>query len=173
MSYDSKHAVQSLFCKQFGCSYMHSLKTTCRIWTLCISNDCSTIGDCLCGLEFHGRFKWRATVPDMHRSFSDTTVCVCHQDNKHNAVSHAPSIILILVLWVHVCLSVCLSPARSRERNVVSLHFFRQRKEIHLASRTNCFSSIYNAWFEKKRLWNFPTGYVLEPMHARYTFRLP
>ena len=56
---------------------------------------------------------------------------------------------------VSVCLSVCLFPARSWKWNIVSQHFFRQYKEILLASCTNCFSSLYDVWFERKSLWNF------------------
>ena len=78
------------------------------------------------------------------------------------------SIILMLVLSVY--LSV---PARYRERNVVSPSFSRRRKELHLASCTNCFSSLYDARFESKSIWNFSTGYGLESVHVRYTFRLP
>ena len=37
---------------------------------------------------------------------------------------------------------VDLSPARSQEGNIVSPRFFRCRKEILLASCTNCFSSL-------------------------------
>ena len=28
----------------------------------------------LCGLELHERSNWRATAPDIHQSFSDTTL---------------------------------------------------------------------------------------------------
>ena len=56
-SYGSKHALESLFHEQFGRTYTPALKTTGRIWTLCISNDCSTIKDCLCGLELHERIE--------------------------------------------------------------------------------------------------------------------
>ena len=77
----------------------------------------------------------------------------------------------MLVLYVFVCVCVCLSVhARCWEWNVVSPRFFRQRKEILLASCTNCFSSLYDAWFERKSV---STGYALESVHARYTFRLP
>ena len=72
-----------------------------------------------------------------------------------------------------VCLSVCLSPTRSRQWNVVSSHFFRWRKEILLASCTNCSSRLYDAWFERNCVWNFWAGYALEPVHVRYTSRLP
>ena len=72
-----------------------------------------------------------------------------------------------------MCVSVCLSPTRSREWNVVSPRFFRQCKEILLASCTLCFSSLYDVWFDRKSLWNFSAGYALEAMHARYTSRLP
>ena len=39
--------------------------------------------------------------------------------------------------------------------------------------RTNCFSSLYAAWFERKSVRNLSTGYALEPVHERYTSRLP
>ena len=71
---------------------------------------------------------------------------------------------------VCACVPVSLSPARSRERNAISPRFFRRRKEILLVSCTNCFSSLYDAWFERKSV---STGYALESVHARYTFRLP
>ena len=77
------------------------------------------------------------------------------------------SIILMLIL------SVCLSPVRSRERNVVLPRFFHRRKEILLASYTNCFSSLYDVWFEGKSLWNFSAGYTLKAVHALDTLRLP
>ena len=66
-----------------------------------------------------------------------------------------------------------LSPARSRERNVISPRFFRQRKEIILAICKNCFSSLYDAWFARKSLWNFLAGYALKAVHARYTSGYP
>ena len=72
----------------------------------------------------------------------------------------------MLVLCVCVCLFV---PTRSRKRNVVSPCFFRRRKEILLASCTNCFSSLYTVWFERKSVLNLSTGYALEPVHTRYT----
>ena len=73
-----------------------------------------------------------------------------------------------------VCVCVCLSvPVRSRERNVVWPGFFRRRKELHLASCTNCFSSLYYAWFERKSVWNISTGYALKSVPACYIFRLP
>ena len=60
---------------------------------------------------------------------------------------------------------VNLSPGRYRERKIVSPRFVRQRKEILLASCTN--------WYERKGVWRFSAGYVLKPVHARYTSRLP
>ena len=86
---------------------------------------------------------------------------------EHFKVGTCTSLILMLVLCV--CVSVCLSPARSQERNVVSLHFFRRRKEILLASCTNCISSLYDTWFERKSLWNFLAGYALEAVHELCT----
>ena len=45
---------------------------------------------------------------------------------------------------------VCLSPVRSWEQNVVLPRFFCRHKEILLASSTNCFSSLYDMWLERK-----------------------
>ena len=42
-SYGSKHASQSLSEKPFVHTSTHNLKTTVRIWTSCISKDCSTM----------------------------------------------------------------------------------------------------------------------------------
>ena len=41
--YGSKHALQSLSDMLFACTFMHNLKTTGRIGTFYISNDCSSI----------------------------------------------------------------------------------------------------------------------------------
>ena len=47
------------------------------------------------------------------------------------------------ILLIHVpCVSVCLCPARCRERNVVSPRTFRQSKGLLLASCTNCLMSL-------------------------------
>ena len=64
-------------------------------------------------------------------------------------------------MYPSVCLSVCLSdrPRENSRTEVVSPRFFRQRKELHVASRTNCFSSLYNTWFERRSLLNSSTGY--------------
>ena len=41
----------------------------------------------LCGLEFHERSDWRATVPDTHQLFFDTTLCVrILQDHTYIAI---------------------------------------------------------------------------------------
>ena len=80
---------------------------------------------------------------------------------------------LILCVCVCVCLSVSLSPVRSREWNIVSLRFFCRRNGILLVSYTNCLSSLYDTWFERKSLWNFSAGYALEAVHACYTSWLP
>ena len=47
-SSSSKNISQSLFDKPFVHTYKHNLKTTGRIWTFYILNDCSNIGDIPC-----------------------------------------------------------------------------------------------------------------------------
>ena len=46
-------------------------------------------------------------------------------------------------------------------------------KELHLASCTNCFSSLYDAWFERRSPWKFFASYTPNPVHAPLLFRLP
>ena len=44
-SYESKHALQPLSDMTFVHTYTHNSKTTGRIQTFCVSNECSTMGD--------------------------------------------------------------------------------------------------------------------------------
>ena len=94
----------------------------------------------------------------------------------HCAQSHSlfqsfcyQSLILMCILCVCVC--VCVCPPQDLGNGTP--HFFCQRKEILLASCTNCFSSLYDAWFKRKSLWNFSAGYMLKAVHARYTSGYP
>ena len=51
VSYGSKQTLQSICNKPFVHTYMCNLKTTGHIWTFCISNNCSTIGQSKTFLE--------------------------------------------------------------------------------------------------------------------------
>ena len=73
---------------------------------------------------------------------------------------------------VCVCVSVCLSPHKVSGTERCTAVLFRRHKEILLVSCTNCFSNLYDTWFERKSVWNFSAGYALEPVHARYTSNL-
>ena len=84
-SYGSKHVSQSLSIKPFVNSYIHNLKTKGHIWTLCMFNSYSSIGDTPCViLKLHERSEW-AFGSDTHRLFSDTTMlCVyCKHVSVH------------------------------------------------------------------------------------------
>ena len=39
---------------------------------------------CLCSLELHERSDWRATAPDTHQPFSDTTLCAYTASPVHS-----------------------------------------------------------------------------------------
>ena len=94
------------------------------------------------------------------------TLCVC--------VCVCVYVCVCVCVYVYVCVCVCLFVSvRPREPTDVSPHFFRRRKEILLTSYTNCFPSLYDAWFERKSVWSSSTGYTLELVHESYTFRLP
>ena len=56
---------------------------------------------------------------------------------------------------------VCvLSNLRYLEQEVVSPRWLHHLEELCLASCTNCFSSLYNEWFERKSLWKFFASYM-------------
>ena len=65
------------------------------------------------------------------------------------------SYIIIRVFCVSVCLCVCLSNLSYLEREVVSPCHLYHLEQLHLVSCTNCFSSLYDAPFERKSLWKF------------------
>ena len=77
VSYGSKHAQQSFSDKPFVHIYLSANFENFKSYDdiehmkrlLCYRRHS------LCGLELHERSDWRATAPDMHRSFSDTTLC--------------------------------------------------------------------------------------------------
>ena len=57
-----------------------------------------------------------------------------------------------------VCLSVSLSNMRYLEREVVSPRRLHHLEVLLLASCTNCFSSLYDARFERKNFWKFSSS---------------
>ena len=63
-------------------------------------------------------------------------------------------------MCVCVCLSVCLSNLRYPKRDVVSPRRLHHLEELHLASCTNCFSSLYDTPFERKSHWKFFASYA-------------
>ena len=70
MRYASKRTSQPLS-NATSCVYCtRNSKTTGRIWTFYISNDCSTIGDVgdISVLELDARKEWRVMAPSTHRS---------------------------------------------------------------------------------------------------------
>ena len=69
-------------------------------------------------------------------------------------------------------LCVCLSTLKYSEREVVLPRCLHHLEQVYLASCTNCFSSLYEVWFERKSVWNFFASYESNPMHARLLFRL-
>ena len=66
-------------------------------------------------------------------------------------------------MCVSVCQCVCVSNLWYPERKVVSLRPLHQLEELHLASCTNCFSSLYVVLFERKSLWKFFNSYARYP----------
>ena len=57
----------------FVCTYAHNSKTTGRIWTFYISNDCSSIRD----VELDERYGWQVMTPNTHCSLFPTRhLCV-------------------------------------------------------------------------------------------------
>ena len=76
------------------------------------------------------------------------------------------------ILCVCVCLFVCLSHLRPRERDVIAPRFLHWREELCLANCTNRFSSRYDAPFETKRHWKFFRGYALTAVYPCKNFRL-
>ena len=68
---------------------------------------------------------------------------------------------------------VNLSPSRSREWNIVSPRFLCWRKAILLESAQTASQAYMMRGSRRKSDRNFSAGYVLEPVHPRYTSRLP
>ena len=80
------------------------------------------------------------------------------------------SYIIMLVLCASVCVRVgvwvCFSNLRYLEWEVVSPCSLNRLEELHLASCTNCFSSLHDARFMRKSLCKFFASYAPNPMHA-------
>ena len=72
-----------------------------------------------------------------------------------------------------VCLSVCLSHLRSREREVVSPSSLRCLEALRLASCTNRFSSLHDAPFQRESLCKFFASHAPSSVHAPLHFPSP
>ena len=72
-----------------------------------------------------------------------------------------------------LCVPVCLSTLRYPEQEVVSPRFLHYSEEVHLASCTTCFSSLYDVRFERKSLWKLFASYASNSVHAPLHFQLP
>ena len=71
---------------------------------------------------------------------------------------------------MRVC--VCLSNLRYRERQVVLPRCLHHIEELRLASCTNCFSSLYNVWFERKSLWKVFASFAPNSRARTVTLRV-
>ena len=80
------------------------------------------------------------------------------------------SYIIIRVFCVCVCLPVCLSNLRYQERKVVSPRCLCHLEELRLARCINCFSSLYDMWFERNMLWKFFCQLRTESLAHTVTF---
>ena len=77
VNYGSEHASQSLSAdNSFSHTYMHNLKTKGRIWTFCITNDCSIIGDIPCLVQSCMRDLTGELQPQTHIDCSLIQHCV-------------------------------------------------------------------------------------------------
>ena len=86
----------------------------------------------LCGLELHERLDWRATAPDTHRSFSDTTLfadtaspcihcyLVCNYAWQQNSCT----------LWLHT------------KHQMTALHLFMTTSSASYTTRCSVFQLI-------------------------------
>ena len=101
-------------------TYMHTLKNTGHIWMFCMT--ALLFETCSHGLELYERSNWRATAPNTHWWFSDTTLCA------FTASLYMHHYLVQNYAWQQNSCTLWLHTTHQRTALLTMMHHFNKKK---------------------------------------------